>query len=377
MAEDARVYGSTGLPGAGKSYSMVEFVIIPFLKAGKKIITNIPLHHGLLFQIWDIDSKYYDNLTVIPDVTNPDTGEIEQPIADLFVPSADPEKNSLLGCIVVFDEIQTTFPFDDTNRRNSKLSTFREFLSHHRHYGTTIYWASQDITFVHITIRRLTSILYVHDNVTAKHGNFLSSVLKKNSGYGYYRRRMFALASGEMRDNIPIDDKTHRFSNRIFASYTSFAADGSGAQMVQPMPLYLRRAIIALLVLFLIMLVAVFFTVKQYKSKFKRSELSSPVVEKVSKTSEEELHVQKQSISASKDQVQYDSYLCFFDNCDFYRAGEFVGSGPFSQTLFDTTRLDFRIISPVRPYSLDGWDSSAASPGIVQALPATAVGLDR
>ena len=37
-----------GRPGSGKSYGVVENVVIPALKDGRKIITNIPLRRGYL-----------------------------------------------------------------------------------------------------------------------------------------------------------------------------------------------------------------------------------------------------------------------------------------------------------------------------------------
>lgn len=42
------IVGYSGLPGSGKSYGVVENVIIPALQAGRHIITNIPLKTGRL-----------------------------------------------------------------------------------------------------------------------------------------------------------------------------------------------------------------------------------------------------------------------------------------------------------------------------------------
>ena len=36
------IVGYSGLPGSGKSYGVVENVVIPALEAGRHIITNIP-----------------------------------------------------------------------------------------------------------------------------------------------------------------------------------------------------------------------------------------------------------------------------------------------------------------------------------------------
>jgi len=37
------IYGIVGRPGGGKSYEAVAFQVIPALKSGRKVITNLPL----------------------------------------------------------------------------------------------------------------------------------------------------------------------------------------------------------------------------------------------------------------------------------------------------------------------------------------------
>jgi zona occludens toxin len=44
--------GYFGKPGSGKSYSVVEYVIIPALKKGRHVVTNIPLEDELLVQVF-------------------------------------------------------------------------------------------------------------------------------------------------------------------------------------------------------------------------------------------------------------------------------------------------------------------------------------
>lgn len=44
--------GYFGKPGSGKSYSVVEYVVIPALKKGRHVVTNIPLEGELLEQVF-------------------------------------------------------------------------------------------------------------------------------------------------------------------------------------------------------------------------------------------------------------------------------------------------------------------------------------
>lgn len=46
------INGYFGLPRSGKSYSVVEYVVIPALKNGRHVITNIPLQDELLIQVF-------------------------------------------------------------------------------------------------------------------------------------------------------------------------------------------------------------------------------------------------------------------------------------------------------------------------------------
>lgn len=44
--------GYFGKPGSGKSYSVVEYVVLPALKKGRHVVTNIPLEGELLEQVF-------------------------------------------------------------------------------------------------------------------------------------------------------------------------------------------------------------------------------------------------------------------------------------------------------------------------------------
>ncbi len=117
----------TGLPGSGKSYSVVKFAILPSLKQGREVITNIPLTElahsefpGLIRQLphdWYQDEKLFES-----------------------VPN---------GSVVVLDELWRRWP---KGMPASKVP-FRdkEFLAEHRHLvdengnSTRIVLVTQDL----------------------------------------------------------------------------------------------------------------------------------------------------------------------------------------------------------------------------------------
>jgi len=100
----------TGLPGHGKSYGVVEHVIIPSLKQNRLVVTNIPL--------------------VIDDLLMDFGGRIEQLPADWF------EREDLAdfappGCVLVLDELWRRWP----NGMKTSAASVQDkaLLAEHRH----------------------------------------------------------------------------------------------------------------------------------------------------------------------------------------------------------------------------------------------------
>jgi len=99
----------TGLPGSGKSYSVVKFAILPSLKQGRQVITNIPLtelaHAEFPDQIRQLPHDWYTNEALFETIPN--------------------------GSVVVLDELWRRWP---KGMPASKVP-FRdkEFLAEHRH----------------------------------------------------------------------------------------------------------------------------------------------------------------------------------------------------------------------------------------------------
>lgn len=109
MAIDAYV----GLPGHGKSYGVTEHVIIPSLKQGRKIVTNIPLNEEKLLA---------------------DFGEAGGEIVQLpldWHETEDLHDVAPPGCVLVLDEVWRRWPAGEY----SKSANFQDqkLLAEHRH----------------------------------------------------------------------------------------------------------------------------------------------------------------------------------------------------------------------------------------------------
>jgi zona occludens toxin len=142
----------TGLPGSGKSYGVLENVILPSLKSGRHVFTNIPLKIGTLSD--DIpDSK----------ITYFDSKDIDLSFFDLNVRGS--------GCVWVIDEIQHFFP--SGTKQSTLPKNVISFFTEHRHFvsddgfSTEIVLVTQDLQQTCVFIRNLVEETYRSVKLTA------------------------------------------------------------------------------------------------------------------------------------------------------------------------------------------------------------------
>lgn len=137
----------TGLPGSGKSYGVVENQILPALKAGRRVVTNIPLHLDRLRQQY------------------PAAAIDEFPVAEV---AADPQKLfqvALPGCVLIIDELWRLWPAGLT--ANKVPEPYKTFLAEHRHMvdeagnSTLIVFVTQDLSQIAAFARTLVSETFV------------------------------------------------------------------------------------------------------------------------------------------------------------------------------------------------------------------------
>lgn len=104
------VHAYVGKPGSGKSYGAVERVVIPSLKQGRHIVTNIPLNIDALL------SDFGGSIEILPDDwwERPDLSEFT--------------KN---GCVLILDELWRRWPAGQTVSKANV--TDKALLAEHRH----------------------------------------------------------------------------------------------------------------------------------------------------------------------------------------------------------------------------------------------------
>lgn len=115
-----------GLPGAGKSYEMVRSVIIPAMKAGRRIVTNV----------YGVDNdKIREYILKDKKINSDDLGELifvknEQVLQSDFFPVPGVENPvACAGDLIILDECHRFFSSDKAMSEQAKI-----FAAEHRHY---------------------------------------------------------------------------------------------------------------------------------------------------------------------------------------------------------------------------------------------------
>lgn len=104
------IHAYVGKPGHGKSYGVVEHVVIPSLKQDRHVVTNIPL------SIDDLLSTYGGKISQLPS----DWYELAD-LSEIIPP----------GCVAIIDECWRRWPAGQNGNHANKID--KELLHEHRH----------------------------------------------------------------------------------------------------------------------------------------------------------------------------------------------------------------------------------------------------
>lgn len=146
------IYAYTGLPGSGKSHDVVKNQILPALKAGRTVVTNVPLHEDALREV------------------APDGQLLEFPTERV---AAAPEliaEYAKPGCVLVLDEVWRLWP---AGWKADKVPTpFKSLLAEHRHMvdergdSMQIVLVTQDLAQISAFARQLVETTFHHTKLT-------------------------------------------------------------------------------------------------------------------------------------------------------------------------------------------------------------------
>lgn len=232
------INGLEGIPGSGKSYEAVAMHVLPALKAGRKVITNLPLlisvfaaldpaygslielrvHSQPVLGIWDpegIDQngngqafKLVDQALSPPVQNVPVFGSVWDYYTDWKHPSTG------VGPLFIIDESHLALPVSGTTQ------SVIEFYKLHRHFNVDVLLATQSFRDINQPIARLIAIL-----IKCRKADILGHkdeyIRKVHSGY------RGAVISTEMRKYQPAYFKLYRSHTQGNGVAESSASDVS------------------------------------------------------------------------------------------------------------------------------------------------------
>jgi zona occludens toxin len=146
------IYAYTGMPGSGKSYNAVDKVILPALRGGRRVVTNVPLYEDRIREAIPTGQ-----LVVLP------VGEVAQ----------DPElirKFVTPGTVFVLDEVWRLWPAGE--KANKTPEAYRSLLAEHRHMvdeqgnAVAVTLIVQDLANIGSFARRLVEQTFIHTKLT-------------------------------------------------------------------------------------------------------------------------------------------------------------------------------------------------------------------
>lgn len=141
-----------GLPGAGKTYGVVANVILPALRDGRRVVTNVPLHEEEVRKVVA-------------------TGELVK--LDLERIATEPESIDsycTAGAVVVLDEVWRLWPAG--MKSHQVPESFRSLLAEHRHRvdasgrAMQIVLLAQDLAQISAWARVLIETTFVHTQLS-------------------------------------------------------------------------------------------------------------------------------------------------------------------------------------------------------------------
>lgn len=149
------IYAICGTPGSFKSCYAVENFVLPALKKGRKVFTNIEgLSPTYIATYYDLDPiSVEENLNVLGRVYDDDGSfhEDRDKIRKFY-------EGLPINALVIIDEAQNYFSSRDFKEGFS--ADLIPWLTKHRHLGNDVVWITQNIESVDITFRRNTHLTY-------------------------------------------------------------------------------------------------------------------------------------------------------------------------------------------------------------------------
>lgn len=227
----------TGVAGTGKTLFGIQKYIIPELKTGGVVYTNI-------------DGLVAKRISILFDI---DIFQIEKNLRILKDPEyfyKELEKNSM--CVI--DEAQNVF--NNREWQSEKNSECIKYLMEHRHYGHKLVFITPHIDSLDAGIRRVAEFTYKH---------------KSFSALGNAKTVKCAIFDQCNLQKGPLQTFQWRHDTRIYDCYRSYFEEGTKEKKERVYPL--RNTLLIMIVIFT--LITSFFAIKnglKFAKRFEKKE---------------------------------------------------------------------------------------------------------
>ncbi|HCE1494204.1 zonular occludens toxin domain-containing protein [Vibrio parahaemolyticus] len=201
------IYAICGRPRSGKSYESVVYHILPAVKSGRKVITNVTINIDWFVKVLGEPVR---DLIVIVDGQLNEFGKLDRPFSKFEHYQDDWRDEKNRGPLFVIDEAHMVLP-----NRNLDASIL-EFYSLHGHYGIDIYLLTQDLRKIHRDIKAMIEMTYY---------------CAKNTAFGSdktYTKKVRIGATTEV-----VNEEVRKYKASYFPAYQSHTqSNGSVAEVM-------------------------------------------------------------------------------------------------------------------------------------------------
>lgn len=245
-----------GLNGSGKSYHAVKDFLIPALKSGRPVITNLDgLDLDYISVYFDIPPENIEKLLHYPPPEDLfAAGTFDDPMTSFYLQAQKLEK-----CLIIFDEIQAYYP-SVAWKENPHRTAFGNYVTQHRKLGHDFIALTPDCNKVDTQIRTI-----FHFNLHFKKASFL----------GQDNRYFVNFRYGSDFFSKPFKTVTGIYEQKYHRCYKSFRVDKEGETKYSKLRFFPKSLVAgALLALFGF----IYAGVNWYKSKSRKESESVAVI---------------------------------------------------------------------------------------------------
>ncbi|ENM5902647.1 assembly protein [Vibrio mimicus] len=250
------IYAIVGRPRSGKSYESVVYHIIPAVKSGRKVVTNIPLNMDMFVKVF---GEQVRDLIRIVDAKFNNYGSMDRPFSkvDDYLDDWRDEKNR--APLYVIDECHMVIP----SRMND--SKILEFYSMHGHYGIDIILLTQNLRKIHADIRAMIEMTYY---------------CAKNTAFGSKKTYTKKVRIGDTREDINVEPRTYKKEYfGFYQSHTQSSGSVDEAQAFDIQPIWKRWPFWGAALCFLITFLILGYYFQSKKANAPQSQLHSQSAE--------------------------------------------------------------------------------------------------